>query len=159
MRIGCGSTLSRYLALTFAKWIGGFFLLGSAIIFLADTVELIRRSVDRESFSAADAVLASLFKTPALTEEFLPFAVLFGAIAAFLALNRRLELAVMRAAGVSAWQFVLPGLLVVIAIGIVATTLYNPLSAAAREQSDILSAKVLGKEAQILTGGSRGIWF
>ncbi|MEO1103114.1 MAG: LPS export ABC transporter permease LptG [Pseudomonadota bacterium] len=159
MRIGCGSTLSRYLALTFARWIGGFFLLGSAIIFLADTVELIRRSVDRETFSATDAVLASLYKTPALTEEFLPFAVLFGAIAAFLSLNRRLELAVMRAAGVSAWQFALPGLLVVIAIGVIATTIYNPLSAAAREQSDILSAKVLGKEAQILTGGSRGIWF
>ncbi|MEM9222109.1 MAG: LPS export ABC transporter permease LptG [Pseudomonadota bacterium] len=157
--IGCGSTLSRYLALTFARWIGGFFLLGSGIIFLADTVELIRRSVDRTSFSAVDAVLASLYKTPALTEEFLPFAVLFGAIAAFLALNRRLELAVMRAAGVSAWQFVLPGILVVAAVGVFATTVYNPLSAAAREQSDILSARVLGNEARLLTGGSGGIWF
>jgi len=159
MAYACGMTLARYLAFTFVRWIGGFFLLGSAIIFLADTVELIRRSVDRESFAATDAVLASLYKTPSLTEEFLPFAVLFGAIAAFLALNRRLELAVMRAAGVSAWQFILPCLIVVAAIGVLATTLYNPLSAAARERSEALSARVLGKEARMLTGGSRSVWF
>ena len=159
MAFGPGPTLTRYLALSFLRWIGGFFLLGSAIIFLADTVELIRRSVDRTSFSASDAVLASLYKTPSLTEEFLPFAVLFGSIAAFLALNRRLELAVMRAAGVSAWQFVMPGLLVVAGIGVFATVVYNPLSAAAREHSDVLRARVLGKDARMLTGGARSIWF
>ena len=133
--LGCGFTLTRYLALTFLRWIGGFFLIGSAIIFLADTIELIRRSVDRITFSAGEAVMASLLKTPSLTEEFLPFAVLFGAIAAFLALNRRLELAVMRAAGVSAWQFVMPAIAVVAALGLFATLVYNPLSAAAREMA------------------------
>lgn len=158
-RFGAGRTLSLYLALTFARWIGGVFVLGSAIIFLADAVELMRRSVDRETFRAVDAVLASLLKTPALTEEFLPFAILFGAIAAFLALNRRLELVVMRAAGISVWQFVLPGIAVVVAIGIFATTVYNPISAAARERSDILSAKLLGNNRATLTSGSRTIWF
>ncbi|MCF3935541.1 LPS export ABC transporter permease LptG [Acuticoccus sp. M5D2P5] len=158
-RIGPGRTLSIYLSLTFLRWIGGFFLLGTAIIFLADVIELVRRSVDRESFNAAEAVAASFFKTPSLTEEFLPFAVLFGAIAAFLALNRRLELAVMRAAGISAWQFILPGILTVIALGIVSTTLYNPLSAAARERSEALSARVLGNEARMLTGSSSSVWF
>lgn len=159
MRVGTGPLLARYLAFTFVRWIGGFFLIGTGIILLADTVELIRRSVDRDTFSAFDAVLASLLKTPSLTEEFLPFAVLFGAIAAFLALNRRLELAVMRGAGISAWQFVLPGLLAVVAIGVFATAVYNPVSALAREQSEILSARVLGNEARMLTGGTQSIWF
>lgn len=157
--LGPGRTLGVYLARTFLRWIGGFFVLGTAIIFLADVVELIRRSVDRETFSAGLAVLASLYKTPSLTEEFLPFAVLFGSIAAFLALNRRLELAVMRAAGISAWQFIVPAALVVALLGAAATTLYNPVSAAARERSDAISATLLGKEARILTGGSRSIWF
>lgn len=157
--IGPGRTLGGYLARTFVRWIGGFFVLGSAIIFLADAVELIRRSVDRETFSAGLAVLASLYKTPSLTEEFLPFAVLFGSIAAFLSLNRRSELAVMRAAGISAWQFIVPAALVVALAGAAATMLYNPLSAAARERSDALSADLLGKEARMLTGGSRSIWF
>lgn len=159
MAYTCGTTLARYLALTFLRWIGGFFLLGSAIIFLADSIELIRRTVDRVTFSARDALLASLLKTPSLTEEFLPFAVLFGAIAAFLALNRRLELAVMRGAGVSAWQFVLPAILVVAGIGIVATTIYNPLSAAARERSEMLTARLLGNEAHLLAGTGRSVWF
>ncbi|MBJ3776672.1 LPS export ABC transporter permease LptG [Acuticoccus mangrovi] len=159
MAIGPGPILTRYLALTFMRWIGGFFLLGSAIIFLADAVELIRRSVDRTSFDALEAVAASFYKTPSLTEEFLPFAVLFGSIAAFMALNRRLELSVMRAAGISAWQFIWPAAMVVIAIGAFATTLYNPISAAARERSEELSARVLGKEARMLTGGSHSVWF
>jgi len=159
MAYDCGVTLARYVGLTFVRWIGGFFLLGSAIIFLADSIELIRRSADKVTFSARDAVLASLYKTPSLTEEFLPFAVLFGAIAAFLALNRRLELAVMRAAGVSAWQFVMPAIVVVALIGIFATTVYNPLSATARERSEILSARLLGAEASLLSGTGRTVWF
>ena len=83
---------------------------------------------------------------------------LFGAIAAFLALNRRLELAVMRAAGVSAWQFIMPAIGVVAGIGIFATTVYNPLSAAARERSEILSARVLGTEAHLLAGTGNSVW-
>lgn len=159
MTIATGATLTRYLALTFLRWIAGFFLLGSAIIFLADAVELVRRSVDRETFNAGTALLASLFKTPSLSEEFLPFAVLFGAVAAFLALNRRLELAVLRGAGVSAWQFMAPALVVALATGAVATTAFNPLSAAAREKSDALTAELLGKEAALLTGGGKSVWF
>ena len=154
-----GSTLSRYLAVTFVRWIGGFFIVGTAIIFIADAIELMRRSVGGTTFDASDAVLASLYKTPALTEEFLPFAVLFGAIGAFLALNRRLELAVLRAAGVSAWQFIGPAVAVVALLGVLATMLYNPMSAAARERSDVLSARVLGQDARMLTGGTRSVWF
>lgn len=157
--LGTGRTLFGYIGLSFVRWIGGFFVLGSAIIFLADAVELIRRTVDRDTFDAGTAVAASLLKTPALSEEFLPFAVLFGAIAAFLALNRRLELAVMRGAGISAWQFVAPAVVAVAGIGVLATTLYNPLSAAARETSDELSARVLGKDALTLTGGGQSVWF
>ncbi|WP_420393317.1 LPS export ABC transporter permease LptG [Acuticoccus sp.] len=157
--LGTGPVLFGYVAMTFVRWIGGVFLLGAAIIFLADAVELVRRTVDRDTFDAGTAVLASLLKTPALGEEFLPFAVLFGAIAAFLALNRRLELAVMRGAGISAWQFVAPALAVALAVGVLATTLYNPLSANAREASDALAARVLGKDALSLTGGGETVWF
>ena len=156
--VGTGRVLSVYIAVTFLRWIVGFFILGTAIIFLADAVELTRRTVDRETYDTGTVVLASFFKTPSLTEEFLPFAVLFGAIAAFLALNRRLELTVMRGAGVSAWQFIAPAVLVVVLLGILVTTLYNPISAAGRERSDELVAQVFGKEAMTLTGGS-SIWF
>lgn len=154
-----GAMLSRYLAATFAKWIIGFFLVGTLIIFVADAVELMRRSVGSATFDAGEAVLASLYKTPSLVEEFLPFAVLFGSIAAFIALNRRLELAVLRGAGVSAWQFLVPGLVVAVVIGALATVAFNPLSAAARERSEVLSARVLGNDALFFGERSERVWF
>ncbi len=157
--MGGGATVSRYLAGVFARWIGGFFLLGSAIILLADYVELVRRSIDKEGFSAGTAFLTSLLKTPSLAEEFIPFAVLFGAIGAFLALNRHLELVVLRAAGVSVWQFILPPVAVAVAVGLVASMVYNPLSALARERSDQMAARVLGNEGMMTLMASRDIWF
>ena len=54
--LGTGRVLFVYIGVTFLRWIGGFFLLGTAIIFLADAVELIRRTVDRETFDAGTAV-------------------------------------------------------------------------------------------------------
>ena len=54
-----------------------------------------------------------------LAEQIFPFAVLFGSMAALLQLSRKLELVVARAAGVSAWQFLQPGVLVAAAVGAV----------------------------------------
>ena len=42
-----GPQLSRYLALTMLRWIGGFFLLGTAIVALAAAIALLRRTVAR----------------------------------------------------------------------------------------------------------------
>ena len=52
----------------------------------------------------------SLFRVPQLLEKMTPFCVLIGAMTCYLALSRRLELVVARAAGVSAWQFISPAL-------------------------------------------------
>ena len=59
----------------------------------------------------------SLYRTPAVAEQVLPFAVLFGSMAALLQLSRKLELVVARAAGISAWQFLQPGILVAALLG------------------------------------------
>ena len=62
----------------------------------------------------------------------------------YLALSRRLELVVARAAGVSAWQFVSPALASALLLGIFATTVYNPVSADLRERSKQLEAILFG---------------
>ena len=49
----------------------------------------------------------------------MPFAVLVGAMSCYLALSRRLELVVARAAGVSAWQFVAPSMVAAFLFGVV----------------------------------------
>ena len=77
-----------------------------------------------------------LLRAPNVSEQVLPFAVLAGCMFAFVNLSRRLELVVARAAGVSVWQFLTPPALVVLVIGVLSITVYNPLSAAAKEEAD-----------------------
>ena len=88
----------------------------------------------------------SLFRVPQLLEKMMPFCVLIGAMTCYLALSRRLELVVARAAGVSVWQFLAPPALIVLAIGVFSITVYNPLSAFAKEQAD-------GIETDLFRGG------
>jgi lipopolysaccharide export system permease protein len=74
----------------------------------------------------------------------MPFCVLIGAMTCYLALSRRLELVVARAAGVSAWQFIAPALAAALVLGVIATTGYNPMSANLREISKRMEAELFG---------------
>ena len=87
----------------------------------------------------------------------MPFAVLVGAMFCYLNLSRRLELAVARAAGVSAWQFISPAIVIAALIGIALTTIYNPISANLRELSTRLEAELSGRDKGFRNSGS-GFW-
>src|ERR1043165_10093154 len=103
-----------------------------------------RRAADVPNPSGWMVAKTSFFRVPQLTERLLPFSVLVGAMAFFPALSRRNELVVARSAGMSAWQFVAPALIVAFVMGLVATALYNPLSAVMREWSKKLEAEMFG---------------
>ena len=75
----------------------------------------------------------------------LPFAVLFGSMATLLQLSRKLELVVARAAGISAWQFLQPGIAVAAGFGILSICAYNPISAALKQQASRIEAKVFAR--------------
>jgi lipopolysaccharide export system permease protein len=77
----------------------------------------------------------AMYRVPFLTERVLPFAMLVGAMACYLNLSRRHELVVARSAGVSAWQFIAPAVVIAMLIGIAASTLYNPVAVQLRESS------------------------
>ncbi len=62
-----------------------------------------------------------MLRLPGFVEFLIGFAVLVGSISALVYLNRKSELAVMRAGGMSVWQFLRPGLLVGLAIGLFAS--------------------------------------
>ena len=117
-----------------------------ALVFVLDFVETMRRAGEIEDVGTATIASISLFRTPSIVEQTLPFAVLFGAMGAFLALSRRLELIVARAAGVSAWQFLRRRSLAAL-LGVIAATALNPVSADLKARCDALEAKVFGVEA------------
>ncbi|MEM6382393.1 MAG: LPS export ABC transporter permease LptG [Pseudomonadota bacterium] len=150
-------SLSLYLAGNFARnavlvFVGAFFLM-----LMIDLMELGRQAAELDV--PFDVVVAiSTMRLPTLAEQLLPFAVLIGAIISLVALTRRSELVIARASGVSAWQFLLPLLIVATGLGIAASLVYNPLAAAAKQRSDALLAE------QFAGGGvtvdpDREIWF
>jgi lipopolysaccharide export system permease protein len=95
---------------------------------------------------------------PQLLEKMMPFCVLIGAMTCYLALSRRLELVVARAAGVSAWQFIAPALASAIALGILATIAYNPMSANLRELSKRMEAELFGSAPGGGIQDASGFW-
>lgn len=123
-----------------AIFIGAFVLVA-----MIDYIEMMRRTADVPNVSPLLVLKASFYRVPQITERIMPFCVLIGAILSYLALSRRLELVIARAAGMSAWQFVAPALVVSLLLGIAATAIYNPISAVLQEQSKRLETELLGE--------------
>jgi lipopolysaccharide export system permease protein len=88
----------------------------------------------------------------------MPFCVLIGAMSCYLNLSRRLELVIARSAGLSAWQFVTPALGVAFVLGIVATTIYNPVSAILQERSKRFESELFGQTANALRQSGGTFW-
>jgi len=130
-----------------------------ALVALIDYIELMRRASDIPNVSPWLVLRTSFYRVPQVTERVMSFAALVGAMACYLNLSRRLELVVARAAGMSAWQFVAPAVVVALGLGIVATTVYNPISAALRERSKRLEAEMFGAESSgVQQATSGGFW-
>ena len=154
-----GRTLSLYFARHFAKMVGAIFALSFLLIALVTFFEFFNRGFKGEVVVGFSLALVSLFRVPSISEESLPFAVLYGSIAAFIIANRRLEVVVARAAGVSAWQFLLPACVVGLLVGILATTLYNPLAASLLSWSNRVAQEVFIDETPApRTDGDGPVW-
>ncbi len=151
-----GLTLTRYLATRFVKMIMAIFLTMFCLMFVVYFVELLRRAGDIPQAGAGTVALMTIMRVPATAEMILPFAVLFGAMATFVDLTRKLELIVARAAGISVWQFLLPPVLAALLIGVVSVTLYNPLSAIMKQRSDQMEWDLFGVPGSIRI--DHGMW-
>ena len=138
-------TLSLYFGRRFLKTALIIFTVVFVLKAFIDYLELARRAARREGFDAFLYLLVSLARVPNVIERALPFTILFASMASFVMANRQLELVVARAAGVSAWQFLLPAGFVAVMIGVFATTVFNPISTELKERS-ILLGNQLAKE-------------
>jgi len=143
--------ISRYIARRFAVTIGGAFAICAGLIYMIDFVEMLRQAGKYGGANLATLAWITLLRLPAYSEVLLTFAVLVGSITTFVNLARSSELAVMRAGGMSAWQFLRPGLVTAFVIGVLAVTLYNPMSAAARAEAERLHAEVFGRSSNFLS--------
>src|SRR5690606_33178134 len=113
---------------------------------------------DLASVPALLVAMTSLYRVPLLLERLMPFCVLVGAMSCYLTLSRRLELVVARAAGISAWQFITPALVSALVLGLLATVIYNPVSAYMQEASKSMEAEIFGQRAGAGMQDASGFW-
>jgi lipopolysaccharide export system permease protein len=166
-------TLLRHLPLpwprtrTLSLYFGMRFLTTSILVFigilslvaLVDYIEMMRKTSGMPNVPASIVAQTSLFRVPQIAERIMPFSVLVAAMSCYLGLSRRLELVVARAAGMSAWQFVTPALLIALVLGCAATFLYNPMAAALQERSRQLEVEFLGGSPESgLQSTGNGFW-
>jgi len=118
--------LSRYIAGQTLKGILVALVIVTSIIMLIDFVEGSRNIGTDADLNAGQVFLLTALKTPGLIEDTIPFVVLFGVMGALYSMNRRSELIVLRASGLSAWRFLKPALIVVFLIGAVWALAINP---------------------------------
>jgi lipopolysaccharide export system permease protein len=150
-------TLSRYFAWRFFSAVVAVFAGTLVLTAMIDYLEMMRRLSDAKEASGLLIAQITMFRVPFITERVMPFAVLVGAMFCYLNLSRRLELVVARAAGISAWQFIAPAVIIAALIGIALTTVYNPISAVLRERSTQLEAELTG-DASFRSVIGRGFW-
>lgn len=151
-------TLSRYLA---RHYIINLLVLTAAlmtVIYLFDTVELIRRASDKPDVSLIAILQMSLLKLPEVSQTMLPFAVLFSAMYTFWQLTRRYELIVVRASGFSVWQFLMPLIAVAALFGILQMTVINPVGSILIQKYEQLQHKLLSKERNEIAIFQEGLW-
>lgn len=153
-----GGTLARYFGMRFLSAVLLVFFGIFGLVALLDYIELMRRASDIPNVSAILVAKTSLFRVPQVTERIMPFCVLIGAMSCYLNLSRRLELVVARSAGMSAWQFVSPALVVAFLFGAVATTIYNPLSAILQERSKRFESELFGQNPEAMTSVGGTFW-
>ena len=151
-----GKTLGLYFARQFATLVISIFLFFFFLVFIITYLEFFTRTLGADDFDPVKVFLLTLYRVPSICEEILPFTTLFGSIAAFILANRRLEVVIARAAGISAWQFLIPAAIVGLLLGIAATTIYNPISTELRALSDEMRASLTEKRPK--RGDSGPTW-
>ena len=144
--------IERYVLVQQAGSLGIALGVIAALIMLIDFVEISRGVGSDVDLSGVRILGLMLLKSPQVIIQLLPFVFLFGTLAAFVGLNRRSELIAMRAAGVSAWRFVLPAAGAALMFGVITVAALGPLAASAdglfqRERAR-LSGSAAGAEAR-----------
>lgn len=123
------SRLQLYVLRHVLVWIATFLFVFASMELLIDFVSISRDIGARVDISPAAVGRLTLERAPAVLLVLLPFVFLFGALAAYVTLNRRSELTAMRAAGVSAWRFIFPAAAAAFFCGAITTILVNPAAA------------------------------
>jgi lipopolysaccharide export system permease protein len=148
--------LEKYVLAHTMAGVGGAVAVIASMIMLINFVELSRTIGGRaKDAGPADVLYLTVLQSPSIILLLLPFAFLFGVLAAFVNLNRRSELIAMRAAGISAWRFIAPAAVSAAVIGVVTILALNPIASAMNAEFQHRQAVLMDN---YLDEGSKSVW-
>ncbi len=147
--------MSRHFLLAILSTLGAILL----IIGLVELLELIRRAGDGARTHGFGIILEmAALKLPITASRVYPFAFLIGGMVTLSRLTRSSELVAVRAAGVSVWQFMLPGVAISLALGLFFVGFINPIGAAMITRFDKMEARYYSNSPSTLTILESGLW-
>lgn len=154
------------ISLTIFMYIGRLFLANFVvllaaillIILLFDVIELLRRTHAQIDVSFLQILEMASLKLPIMGQQVFPLAALFGCMLTFWKLARHHELVVTRAAGISAWQFLLPVVMVSLGLGLFQMGILNHVASKTLAQYDKREALLLKGSKSLLALSGSAIW-
>ena len=150
-------TLYRYLAIQFLITVAVVYAIFLMLAFSIDIVDLLNRTAGH-NVPGSTVIGMAVLQLPDLGQKMLPFAILLGGVFTFVRLSRSRELVATRAAGISAWDFLLPPLTVAVLIGVCAVTLFTPISARMFSEFAGLEARYVKGQESRLSVSMNGLW-
>lgn len=151
-------TLSNYLAKRYTINLLLLLIGLLSIVYLFDTVELIRRASKQADIPISIVLQMGLLKLPEVGQTLFPFAVLFSAMYTFWQLTRRYELIVVRASGFSVWQFLLPMIIIGLLFGALQMSIINPLGAVFISKFEEMESTHLKHQKNQIAVFDEGLW-
>lgn len=138
------TTLSRYFFMRYAITTGWFLIGVASIVYLIDFSENASRLGGLPGYSVPIGLLMTAVRLPLILQQTMPFIALFVGMTTLIALNRRYELVIARAAGISVWQFMTPFIGGAILLGVITMLVINPIAAAGQRTAESMEADLRG---------------
>lgn len=151
--------LFRYILKQFILIFIATLLVLASVILLFDVIELLRSASKIDGgVSFINILVLGLLKSPQMIHILLPFVTLIAGIIFFLKFSRSSELIVMRAVGMSVWNFMMPIVLATFIIGVFDTTIFNPIAAATAKRYERLEEHSGLKGSTPYSWSANGLW-
>ncbi len=149
--------LPVYIGQQYLKWFSVILAGLLGIVFIFDTIELIRRTSSRPDVTYDIVLLMAFLNLPDIGQKILPFIALFSAMLTLWRLTRTQELIIVRAIGVSVWEFLLPLLICTLGLSVVYLSIINPLGSLMKKSYKELEQRYIDRSA-LLDLSSAGLW-
>jgi lipopolysaccharide export system permease protein len=128
-------TLGRYFFRRYFMTTVWFFLGVIGIVYLVDFSETASRMSSLPGYTVTGGLLMTAVRLPLIMQQTVPFIALFVGMTVLIGLNRKYELVVTRAAGISVWQFMAPFIIGSFVLGVGVMAVLNPLAAWGQRQA------------------------